>query len=221
MCPCSAGKVQIPARRSLLIFDRLIFIFDRVLFIFDMSLFRRVHAANIWYQTNTGGTSKSAVPASQKSRVLPHVTHPRSAFFLQALPSPQPHFAMIARAADVSHAPNAAKKQRQSSERPAESTEGATSSIGAAVRMHICIPTCVCVCACVHVYINTCMYIYICIYTKTNIRVYIYDKWLLRISAASSRNCNASYPSENWARLSVYHNKWTYSWILRISTNLL
>ena len=43
-------------------------------------------------------------------RVLPHITHPRSRWLGQALPSPKAMFAMIARAADVSHAPSAAKK---------------------------------------------------------------------------------------------------------------
>ena len=42
-------------------------------------------------------------------RVLPHITHPRSRWLGQALPSPKAMFAMIARAADVSHAPSAAK----------------------------------------------------------------------------------------------------------------
>lgn len=75
-----------------------------------------------------GGTSKSVVPASGASRVLPHVTHPRSNFFLQALPTPQASFAMIARAADVSHAPTAAKKPR--AERAADGTDRKTGAEG-------------------------------------------------------------------------------------------
>jgi len=50
----------------------------------------------------------SAVPDA--GRVLPHITHPRSRWLEQALSSPKAMFAMIARAADVSHAPSAAKK---------------------------------------------------------------------------------------------------------------
>ena len=57
-----------------------------------------------------GGSSKSTVPVPDQARVLPHITHPRSKWLEQALPATKANFAMIARAADVSHAPAAEKK---------------------------------------------------------------------------------------------------------------
>ncbi len=44
-------------------------------------------------------------------RVVGHITHPRSRWLEQALPSPKANFGMIARAADVSHAPNGGERR--------------------------------------------------------------------------------------------------------------
>lgn len=44
-------------------------------------------------------------------RVVAHITHPRSRWLEEALPSPKANFAMIARAADVSHAPNLGERR--------------------------------------------------------------------------------------------------------------
>ena len=63
-----------------------------------------------------GGTSKSNEPVPDAVRVVPAVTHPRSSWFQQVLPSPRANFAMLARAADVSHAPADAKRARRGEE---------------------------------------------------------------------------------------------------------
>ena len=44
-------------------------------------------------------------------RVVAHITHPRSRWLERGLPSPQANFGMIARAADVSHAPNGGERR--------------------------------------------------------------------------------------------------------------
>jgi hypothetical protein len=44
-------------------------------------------------------------------RVVGHITHPRSRWLEQGLPSPKANFGLIARAADVSHAPNGGERR--------------------------------------------------------------------------------------------------------------